>query len=297
MGDDARVDGERRRDEALLPPPETYTMNTGKAVEATYRLEHAEAERLRWERAAVQWEKKFHEERQKLDSVSRELAEAKAKATEWNARCNEARSEIERLKAERDELARQVACLKVDIAGRSKITLEEQHKKEVALLQLESMTEDKRILSLKWKDSAELADSRLAEIERLKKSLLDKEQMIEAFEGTLKEALKRASDANLQNGELRAALLEASRLLTLHVLRDLEDKDVKAFMPRAEALCTEKPTDGCPRCSLTHGQHRPDCSQKRSCAKCGKATETRHQETSMEVFQVCAECGTETPRG
>ncbi len=52
---------------------------------------------------------------------------------------------------------------------------------------------------------------------------------------------------NLQNGELKETLLEASRLLTLFALHDLTMEDVRAFMPKVEAMVMNKPLQEPPK--------------------------------------------------
>lgn len=59
-----------------------------------------------------------------------------------------------------------------------------------------------------------------------------------------REAEERATSMDRLNGEFKAALLDASRLLTLFALNDLTMEDVRAFLPIAEALCVEKRIEG-----------------------------------------------------
>lgn len=51
----------------------------------------------------------------------------------------------------------------------------------------------------------------------------------------IRELLQERRLIVLQNGELKATLLDASRLLALFMLKGLKPEDVREFMPRAEA--------------------------------------------------------------
>lgn len=91
-----------------------------------------------------------------------------------------------------------------------------------------AMTEEER-----WRDTVmasrqarDVADAQVVETRKDR----------DVFLKSLNEEIASHRHLEGQNHELKAALLDASRLLALFVMGDLKREDVKAFMPRAEAL-------------------------------------------------------------